>query len=822
MNQRFSWPVRPVACACNTVQGEHYRITVLTPALLRLEYAPNGCFEDRASQCVFYRDFSACAYEKTIVDGVLRIQTQALELTYQENMPFDRQSLSIRLLQEPASCWHFGEDFEDLGGTTKTLDEVEGSCPLGRGIISRNGFSVLDDSSTLVLEPDGWIGVRAEGTLDMYFFGYGFRYLQALQDFYRLTGNPPMLPAYALGNWWSRYHAYTQQEYCELVEKFHREDIPFSVSVVDMDWHLVQIPEDKDTVRPCAPQPWCDHPGWTGYTWNEALFPDYKAFLKFLKKHHLHTALNLHPHDGVRSHERMYAEMAVRCGVDPKSRQRIPFNILSREYMAQYFDLLHHPYEADGVDFWWMDWQQGTDYWWIHEPNKPGQYQDPRERLDPLWMLNHLHILDISRDGKRPMFFSRYAGPGSHRYPVGFSGDTLATWRSLQFQPEFTATASNIGYTWWSHDIGGHMGGDRDDELAVRWLQLGVFSPVNRLHSSNNPYQSKEPDCYGSQAEEIMKHWLRLRHRMFPYLYTMNNRSHTQGIPLVLPMYYSYPKCQNAYKVPNQYLFGSELMVAPITQKADPYSLHGQVTAWLPEGDWFDFFTGLHYMGGRMMDLHRTLDTAPVLAKAGGIVPMAVFQKQDNRLYNAEEMEVTVFPGDSNSFTLYEDGGDGSQYRQGAYAVTDMALQWAEEAVFTIQPARGDLSLIPQSRRWRICLRGFHRDASVSVNIPGAVITRDDKSNTTVVELTAEVTQEVTVRITGIVLIHDNADAMDRCKDILLKSQLNYGEKQQITQMLERNDSAYRRLYTLYFRSTHLHPTLDALRELLTLTERYR
>ncbi len=95
------------------------------------------------------------------------------------------------------------------------------------------------------------------------------------------------------------------------------------------------------------------------------------------------------------------------------------------------------------------------------------------------------------------MTFSRYAGPGSHRYPVGFSGDTVISWASLDFQPYFTATAANIGYGWWSHDIGGHIFGVKDDELATRWLQLGVFSPVLRLHSSSEPFRRRSPGPSG-------------------------------------------------------------------------------------------------------------------------------------------------------------------------------------------------------------------------------------------------------------------------------------------------------------------------------------
>lgn len=821
MDNRFAWPVRPKALQENIFAGKNYRFTVLTKNLIRMEYAPNGVFEDRASQTVFNRDFAACSYSVKENKGLLTIETDSLRLAYQPDAEFGPDTLVVQLKCEPASCWKFGEDFEDLGGTTKTLDEIEGACPVGRGVISRNGFSVLDDSESLVLEEDGWIGLRAENTRDVYFFGYGFDYLGALQAFYKLTGNPPMLPAYALGNWWSRYHAYTQQEYLDLMEKFRQEDVPLSVGVVDMDWHLVQIPEEQQDVRPCAPEIWKTKPGWTGYTWNKELFPDYKAFLQELKKKNLHVSLNLHPHDGIRRHEAMYEQMAKESGIDPKSGQRVPFHILSREFMQKYFDIVLHPYEKDGVDFWWMDWQQGTDYWWIHEPNKPGEYRDPRERLDPLWMLNHLHILDIGRSGKRPMFFSRYAGPGSHRYPVGFSGDTLASWRSLRFQPQFTAMASNIGYTWWSHDIGGHMGGDRDDELAVRWIQLGVVSPINRLHSSNAEHMSKAPWDYSEQAEGILKDWMRLRHRLFPYLYTMNYRSHRQGIPLVLPMYYSHPKCQDAYQVPNQYWFGSELIAAPITRPMDPVSRLGKTDAWLPQGDWFDFFNGLHYTSsrGRRLELHRDLKTTPILAKAGGIVPMARYEKGDNRLGTTENMDVVVFPGANNSFTLYEDAGDGYDYEQFCCATTQMTLSWGEKAVFEIAPAQGDSSLIPESRIWKIFLRGFHQDAAVSVNVPGAVITRDRETNTTVIAVTAPVTEKVAVTVTGDVLTHDNADAMARCEALLLKSQINYSEKTFMAECLRNGETVHRKLLPMFFNNSRNYETVDAFRELLSLTE---
>ena len=767
---RFVYETRPLALAENTVIGEKYRFTVLTPSLIRMEYSKQGVFEDRASQSVFFRDFPKSNFIRELSNGWLKIETESLILTYKENAAFSADTLMVKLKIEPASSWNYGDDFEELKGTAMTLDEANGAIPLERGVCSRNGFSVLDDSHTLLLNDIGWVEVRVPETIDCYFWGYGYRYLDAVKDLYRLTGVPPMLPAYALGNWWSRYHAYTQEEYQNLILRFERENIPFSVSVVDMDWHVVKIPEEyKNGEGPRFES------GWTGYSWNKELFPDYKEFLRFLKKHNLHTALNLHPAQGVGCHEDRYEEMARACGIDPATKERVRLNILSPEFMEKYFDILHHPYEEDGVDFWWMDWQQGQAYWWIHEENKDGHMQDERESLNPLWMLNHLHIADIKRNGKRPMFFSRYSGPGSQRYPVGFSGDTLVTWESLDFQPYFTATASNIGYSWWSHDIGGHMYGYRDDDLITRWIQLGVFSPINRLHSANTDFIRKEPWCFDKTTENIMKDWLRLRHRLFPYIYTMNYRNHVDLEPLVQPMYYRHPKNSSAYEMKNQFMFGSELMVAPITKPNNRITKMGSVNTWLPKGDWFDFFQGLHYTSktGRVLSVHRKTEDYAVFAKAGAIVPM----QNNYSLEPSTDLEVVIFPGASNQFSLYEDAGEGSDFEYGEFAKTEMSLQWSASPIFTVKPASGELSLLPNTRNFRFVLRGYNENVSVKAFVDEEEMAvenaYDADTRSVVIKLSAKVASEIKLQIDGDTLFADNGDVAERITSLLQKAQLD-------------------------------------------------
>ena len=240
---------------------------------------------------------------------------------------------------------------------------------------------------------------------------------------------------------------------------------------------------------------------------------------------------------------------------------------------------------------------------------------DDNQGIDPLWMLNHFHFLDSGREGRRPLTFSRYAGPGSHRYPVGFSGDTVISWASLEFQPEFTATASNIGYGWWSHDVGGHLFGVRDDELATRWVQLGLFSPILRLHSSSNPFLVKEPWMYPAESRDGDDR----RAAVPPPARALpahdepprRRRGTAAGAADVPPRARSDPR---AYEVPNQFGFGSELLVAPITTPRDAVTLRGAVRAWLPPGVWIDVFTGTVYDGDREIELHRDGGTIPALA----------------------------------------------------------------------------------------------------------------------------------------------------------------------------------------------------------------
>jgi alpha-glucosidase (family GH31 glycosyl hydrolase) len=666
----FRLDTHPVADPANVVRGDHYRITVLDPGLVRLEYSESGHFEDRASQMAVDRAFPPSEYTSSETEDLLEIHTDRLHLTYDKG-PFTTHGLSVQAkggFHSTDSVWRYGLASPNLGGTARTLDDVDGATELENGVLAVNGVAMVDDSKTVLLTDDGWITPRQAGNLDLYVFAFGRDYKAALRTLYRLTGAPPLLPRYALGNWWSRYHPYTAQEYVELVDRFRDERVPLSVAVIDMDWHLVDIDPAYGS-------------GWTGYTWNTELFPDPPAFLAELHERGLAVSLNVHPAEGVHAHESAYSAIAKRTGTDPASGLPVRFDPTDPDFLEAYFEELHHPLEDEGVDFWWLDWQQGG------VTRIPG--------LDPLWLLNHFHYLDSARGGRRPLTFSRYAGIGSHRYPIGFSGDTWITWKSLDFQPYFTATASNAGYGWWSHDIGGHFKGYRDDELTARWVQLGVFSPVNRLHSGLNPFNTKEPWRFSAPVEQVMKDFLRLRHQLLPYLATMNVRAHEDGEPLVQPMYYDHPDEPEAYACPNQFMFGSELLVAPITAPADRSTGLGRVKAWLPEGDWVDVFTGLSYRGGRTLHLHRDLSSIPVLAKAGAVLPMVPADLLGPGTDLPSVVEVRVYPGADGDFTLVEDRDD-ERWARTRLTYDDSSGE------LTVHDVEGEAATLPPDRSYRV------------------------------------------------------------------------------------------------------------------------
>ncbi len=705
------------------VVSSHARFTVLTPQLIRMEWAEDGHFEDHSSLVFLNRRLTVPEFKVTHKGKTLILETSALLLRYtpHDNGKFNSADLTITLTSfrpddSAPVVWHPGlSDTGNLQGTTRTLDDVRGDKtnePIEPGLLSRNGWTLIDDSTRPLFDSDDftfaqgeqstwpWVISRPAGDRqDWYFFGYGHSYKQALADYVRVAGRIPLPPRFAFGAWWSRYWGYSDQEIDELARSFRENDTPLDVFVIDMDWHKT-LGRHFETMDASGHKQ-----AWGGYSWNSLLFPDPPAFLSKLHRDGLKVTLNLHPASGIQPWEDQYATMARAMGQDPAEKQYVPFDIASKKFAQNYLDILHHPLEKQGIDFWWIDWQQ--------------EKSTRIAGVNPTWWLNYVHFTDQEREGKRPLLFHRWGGLGNHRYQIGFSGDTVSTWDSLAFQPWFTSTAANVGYAYWSHDIGGHTPGSVGPELYTRWVQFGAFSPILRTHTTKNPDAERRVWAYPEPYSSILRSTFQLRYALEPYLYTEARRTYDTGTAFLHPLYYDYPEAPEAYSNKGEYVFGDSMIVAPIVQAADPATQLAKQSVWIPKGDWVEWASGKHLSGPATVERSFSISQEPVYLRAGAIVPM-----QPPMQYTGQKpvdpLILNIWPlvdGQSSSYTLYEDGSDSESYKQGVYALTPIsAAQQGDTLTVDIAPVQGSYPGIQSNRGYELRLPADWPPESVTVD----------------------------------------------------------------------------------------------------------
>lgn len=616
----------------NVILYKDYRITLLFDRLIRIE---KNTFLDKPTCAILFRNFDDVNYKSELLENGIKIDVKGLSYFI-----FDNFIESYVLINDEKILLDNKENllstFEGLDGCDGNVNDHYANPPkplvLEKGVCSKNGVAVIDDNSSIIDE-DGIIK-KIDDRFDKYVFAYGHEYQDAVKAFYAISGNVPLIPRYALGNWWSRYHRYHSDEYLALMDKFIEKDIPLTVATIDMDWHpstnIIDYYKIKELDRmkeeygfnTSYPQwRW----GWTGYSWDKTVFKNPQDTLKKLHRKGLKVTLNTHP-DTVCWYETYYDEFVKDLGENPSLLKGYDIDLSNPKFINSYFKNLHKTIENDGVDFWWID---DTTY---------------------TFALAHYYYLDNALN-HYPLILCRYGGYGSHRYPIGFSGDSVISWKSLDFLPYFTANSSNIGYSWWSHDIGAFMEGYKDDELYLRYVQLGVFLPILRLHSQQNDVLTKEPWAYKNGIGELAIKHLRLRHKLIPFIYSGTYRNTLDGLALIEPMYYYHPEDERSYQFKNQYYFNGQLLVAPITSHSKQKKL-SEIKVFLPEGTWTDIFTNDVYEGNKVVNMIRPLDSIPVLAKQGAIYVLGSDGK--NSIENPKELEVNVFNG-NGSFTLYED-----------------------------------------------------------------------------------------------------------------------------------------------------------------------
>ncbi|MEV6235167.1 TIM-barrel domain-containing protein [Lentzea sp. NPDC051838] len=533
-----------------------------------------------------------------------------------------------------------------LGGYRRSLDGYAGGDPrLYPGLLHRDGWYLLDDTNTALYNGSTATPRARNAYQDGYVFGYGQDLKAGLGDLAALTGGPKLLPRWAYGVWYSEYIDRTAADYRDrILPAFRQHGVPLDVLVVDTDFKA------RNT--------------WNGWQFDRAKFPDPQGFLDWAHGEGLHSTLNIHP--SIQGSDPDFAQaQSIAKGklVKGSCADCYVFDWGDPDQLRAYLEL----HKSMPTDFWWLDWccdgsgsslRGVTPDSWINE-----QYA----KLGGFAFSRGFGSLQAGGySGSGPL----QTGPWAEkRNTLHFTGDTSSTWGALKGTIGYTsAEAVSTGMSAISHDIGGHndttgLRGSETyvdngqvryttklpDDLYTRWVQLGAFQPITRLHSNHS---DRLPWQYGPAAQASAAKFLNLRERLVPYLYTLAEQANRTGVPVVRPAYLDYPGVAEAYStVDSQFLVGPDVLVAPITTPGEV----GSTRVWFPPGQWTDYFTGRVYQGNTWATVSAGWDTMPVFLRSGGILVERTQDVAHDVLTDALTVHVTA--GARGSFTLYEDRG---------------------------------------------------------------------------------------------------------------------------------------------------------------------
>lgn len=662
----------------NIIKGDKYRISILTPNLIRLEYNNNGIFEDRPTELVWHRNFKKSSFSVKEDQNYLEVTTNFFQLVYQKEKTFvgpkinPTANLKINILNQEKFWYVNHPEIRNYKSFGYSFDNSKES--FYKGLFSQDGFVSIDDSKSYVFKENGQVEERGYATVDMYVFIYNNDFNTCLKDYFQLTGQPPLIPRYALGNWWSRNEVYDDVSLKNLMDEFDKEEIPLSVLLLDRQWFINKLDGKEYT---------------SGFSWNSDLFRSPINMVEYMHSKGIRVGLNINPTEGILPYEENFEKMSQYLIKD--SNGNIPFDILNPTFIDAYFKILIHPQDSIGIDFFWID------------------YNNPKN-LKPQWLLNHYHFYDMMRNYKRrPMVLTRNPDVASHRYPVLYAGKNIVSWTGLKDMVWQNILAAQKGISYVAHNISGYYKGIEDNDLYTRFVQLGTFSPILKFGVDKGKFYKREPWRWSVKTYEIVKNYLQLRHRLIPYLYTESYKYHNDGITLVNPIYYKFPEMYDDDNYKYEYYFGSQLLIAPIIRKKD-YVMNRVIHKFfMPSGIWYDFTTGKKFPGDKSYVSFYKDQDYPVFAKAGSIIPLG-----SNDILNdttpPKDMEFQIFPGVSNKYELYEDDGLSDIHKKGYYIKTLIEYNYLPNNYTVIMRAiEGKSKIIPDKRNYKFTFRNTRK-----------------------------------------------------------------------------------------------------------------
>lgn len=586
-----------------------------------------------------------------------------------------------------------------------STDPIYASVPFY--LVLRGGFAhgiFLDNTHRSSFDightSEGLLSFGADGGELNYYFIYGPSPREVVSRYTTLTGRMPLPPLWALGNQQSRWSYFPASRVRFIADNFRQRQIPADVLWLDIHY--------LDQYKP--------------FTWDPERFPNPAGLLGDLRKNGFHVVTIIDPHPKKESGYAPYdtgmagdhfvknSDGSIYEGpVWPSSAPRNPgpsvFPDFSRPATREWWGSLHKPLIDLGVAGIWNDMNEpavfaapsGTMPLDVRHDNE-GQPTDHREIHNVYGMLmtraTYEGLERISPD-ERPFVLTRASFAGGQRYAAVWPGDATSDWSSLRASIPMLAGLGISGFPFVGADIGGFVGAP-SAELYTRWLQLGVFYPLMRTHTAfGTPDQ--EPWSYGSHHEGLNRRAIELRYELLPQIYTAMQDASTTGIPAFRPMFLDFPHDPRTYERDEQFMFGDSLLVAPVVREAA-----SDLELYLPEGDWYDFWSGERHRGGATIRVPVTLQSLPIFVRAGAFVFRQPVVQHTGEM-PGQPLRVVVYPAGESSATLYEDDGRTRQYRDGNFARRRFRQQRDDATcVVRVDPAEGRFRPAARSLELRV------------------------------------------------------------------------------------------------------------------------
>ena len=687
------------------VAGKHYRFTILTESLIRLEYSETGDFEDRPTTQVWYRNLKRPEFYVQSDQKFLQIKTRYYTLTYQKEAKFNSNPLNPSsnlkvLISSSSKVWYYKHP--EVRNYISPSGEFDKSNNLikYKGFYSTDGFTSIDDSNSLVFNEDGTITEKNVDNVDVYLFVYGNLYYRGLNDYYKITGYPAFIPRYALGLWWYKDEPYNDYSLSSLLNNFEAKKIPLSVLILNNDWHINHYLKEENIK--------------TGFTFDSNNFKEPIKMIQYFHKKNIYLGLTINTSGNIKPFEQFYETATKYIKADKKGE--IPFNVYDNIFLDVYFKIFIHSLTNMSVDLFRID-----------------NIND----MNVKFYLNHYHTMDAKViNNKRSLLLNHDSFVAPHRYPVISTGESPISWENLVKMCEYNINLANRGISWVAHAYGGFSGGIEESELYLRYMQLATFSPIFMLASAKGKYYKREPWKWDYHTYVVTREFMMFRYKLIPYLYTEAHRFSANGIPLIEPVFYQYPSLYDDDIYHGEYFFGSELFVSPIVHKKEEIMKRAVHKFFLPNGIWYDIYNGKKFIGNKKYLLFYSDETYPVFAKAGAIIPLAILNGINDT--KTRDLEIDFYPGANNKYTLYEDDGVTEAYKNNVYWQTDIEYKYLNDNYeIIIQPTVQNSKFEYDKRNYKIVLKNTNDNAiiDVSLNLQKYPFERHIEGNDLIIEI---------------------------------------------------------------------------------------